>query len=240
MLAAAVGAFHQQEIDVRNGHRIAQHFVGPAADVTGEEEALPLAVRLVVHFQQNLRAAEDVSGVDESDRHTVRHQHWPVVADRHKLAQATLRILLGVGERGGLQPLLFPMFVQPLDVALLDPRAVGQHDLAEVPCRMGGVDVAGEALDREVRQIAAVVDVRVGKNDQVDGCRIKKRKTAVHLVRVLARSLIEPAVEKDAPAVDLQQMLRTGGGAGGTAEFEFHGFRGRVRWMGDIYHGLTG
>jgi hypothetical protein len=74
----------------------------------------------------------------------------------------------------------------------------------------------------EVRQVAAVVDVRVGEDHHVDVLRIEVREAAVHLVGLLARSLIEPAIEQDALAVDLKQMLRAGGGAGGTAEFEFH------------------
>ena len=52
-----------------------------------------------------------------------------------------------------------------------------------------------------------------------------KGEVAVDLVGVLARALVEAAVQQDALAVDFEQMLRAGGGAGGTAEFEFHGFR---------------
>ncbi len=48
------------------------------------------------------------------------------------------------------------------------------------------------------------------------------REAAVHLVGMLARPLIEAAIQQDALAIDFEQVLRTGGGAGGTAEFEFH------------------
>jgi hypothetical protein len=41
---------------------------------------------------------------------------------------------------------------------------------------------------------------------------------------VFARSLIEAAIEKDAPAVDFKQVLGTGGGAGCAAEFDFPAF----------------
>jgi hypothetical protein len=74
----------------------------------------------------------------------------------------------------------------------------------------------------QVGQVAAVVDVRVGKDHHIDRRRDRSGEAAVHLIGVLARSLIEPAIQQDALAVDLQQMLGTGGGAGGTAEFEFH------------------
>ena len=56
------------------------------------------------------------------------------------------------------------------------------------------------------------------------------REAAVDLIGVRPRSLIETAVEKDAIAVDFKQVLRTGGGAGGTAEFEFH--------VGGLFSGL--
>ena len=67
-----------------------------------------------------------------------------------------------------------------------------------------------------------MVDVRVGKDHCVDRLRIEVRETAVHLISMLARTLLEAAIQQDALAINLQQMLRAGGGASGTAKFEFH------------------
>ena len=224
MFAAAIGAFHQQEIHVGHRHRVAQDFVRAAPDVAGEQKTLFFAVRMIVHFQQHLRAAEDMAGIDERGRHAVRHRDRAVVADRHELAQTSLRVLFAVEGTHRLEAVLFPVFVQPVDIALLDPRAVRQHDLAKVAGGVRGVDVSRETLAGQIRQVAAVVDVGVRQNHHVDRLRVEIRETTVHLVGELARSLIEPAIEQDALAVDLQQMLRAGGGAGRTAKFQFHGF----------------
>src|SRR5690606_13901406 len=106
---------------------------------------------------------------------------------------------------------------------LLDVRAVGENDGAQVTGGEGGIDVALEALLAEVRKVAAVVDVGVGKDDDVDFLRVEMGEAAVHLVALLAAALEQAAIEQDAGAVDFEQVLGTGGGARGTAEFHSHG-----------------
>ena len=80
-------------------HRIAQHLVAAAPDIAGEQEALVFPVLLVVDFQQNLRAAEDVAGIDEGDGYAVAYRQRAVIGDGHKLPQAALRVLLAVERR---------------------------------------------------------------------------------------------------------------------------------------------
>ena len=223
VLAAAVGAFHQDEIDVRHRDGIAQDFVAAAADVAGEEEALLLvAVFPVDDFEQHLGGTEDVAGVVEGQRHAVAERHRALVADADELAQAALGVFLEIEWLDGRQVVFGAVLVEPFGVLLLDMRAVCQHDLAEVAGGESGVDVAAEALLAEVREIAAVVDVGVGEDHDVDFAGVEVREAAVDLVAFLAVSLIEAAVEEDAGAVDFEQVLGSGGGAGGTAEFEFH------------------
>ena len=79
------------------------------------------------------------------------------------------------------------------------------------------------AIDTDPDTRGEVILLRVGEDDGVDFRRIKMREAAVDVVGLAAAALIEPAVEQDPAPVDFQQMLRTGGGARGTAEFEFHG-----------------
>jgi hypothetical protein len=45
-------------------------------------------------------------------------------------------------------------------------------------------------------------------------------------------ALVEPAIEQDAGAVDFEQVLGSGSGAGGTAEFEFHGLVRKLACIG--------
>ena len=55
-------------------------------------------------------------------------------------------ILLIVKRQSGLKSLLFAMLVHPFNVALLDARAIRQHDLAEVPGGVGRVDISRKSL----------------------------------------------------------------------------------------------
>ena len=232
---SSVAPVHQQEIDVPHHRGIAQDLVAAAADVAGKKEPLLLsAVVLVDDLQQDLRRAEDVAGVEKGQRHPVGDRHRPLVAERHELAQAALGVLLHIERFDRRQAVLGAVLVEPLGVLLVDVGAVVQHDLAQVARCEGRVDVAREALLAEVRQVAAVVDVGVGKHDQIDLLRVEVRKPAVHLVALLAAALVESAIEQDTAAVDFQQVLRTGGGARGTAEFQFHGLvRKQARAAGE-------
>ena len=115
------------------------------------------------------------------------------------------------------------MAVEPFDVAFVNVRRVWQHDAAKVARGRCGEDVAAEAAFAEVWEVAAVVDVRVGKHHDVDLRRIKGEIT-VALEGLVPPSLIKATVEQDALTVDLDEMLRAGGGACGTAEGEFHGW----------------
>jgi hypothetical protein len=117
-----------------------------------------------------------------------------------------------------------PVAVQPGDVAFVNVGGIGEHDATQVTRGGGGVDVAGEAELREVREIAAVINVGVGEDDAVDLFRIKG-ELAVSLHGLGAAALVEAAIEQDAGVVDLDEMLRTCGGAGCAAEGDFHGCR---------------
>ncbi len=103
----------------------------------------------------------------------------------------------------------------------MDVGGVGEHDAAEVAGGGGGVDVAVEAVVAELGEVAAVVDVGVGEDDAVDLLGVEGEGT-IALHGLGAAALEEAAVEEDALAVDFEEVLRTGGGAGGAAEFDFH------------------
>ena len=94
-----------------------------------------------------------------------------------------------------------------------------QHDLAEVAGGEGAVDVSPEALLDEVRQVAAVVDVRVREDHRVD-LRWVEEEVLVALVAVLAPALVEAAVEEDPLAVDFEEVLGARRRAGCAAEFQ--------------------
>jgi hypothetical protein len=67
-----------------------------------------------------------------------------------------------------------------------------------------------------------MVDVRMGKNHYIDGCRIEVGKAAIDFVSVLAMALVKPAIEEDTLAVDFQQVLGARGCSRRSAKLEFH------------------
>src|SRR5690606_15407436 len=142
--------------------------------------------------------------------------------DGDELAHAFLGFDLAVERVEGGFPLLFAMFVEPLGVLRLDVRGVGEHDLTEVARGEGGVDVAVEAPTGEGGEGPAVVDVGVGEDHRIEARGIEG-KGAVAFVRLVSASLVKPAVEKNSRAVDVDEVLGTGGRLGGAAESDVHG-----------------
>jgi hypothetical protein len=91
------------------------------------------------------------------------------------------------------------------------------------------MDVAGVALLDEVRQVARMIHVRVAQDDGINLLRVE-RKTTVALDGFLAVALKEAAFEQQPPAVDLDQVHRTGGGARRAEEVDLHGEKMLNEW----------
>ena len=66
-----------------------------------------------------------------------------------------------------------------------------------------------------------MIDVGVGKHHRIDLGRIEQ-EVPVSIPGVVPPSLVEAAVEKDLAAVDFEQVLGTGSGAGRAAKFQLH------------------
>ena len=62
--------------------------------------------------------------------------------------------------------------VEPLHIVLLDETAVGEHDAAQVLGSFGADDLTSEAQFVEIGDEAAVVDMGVGEDDNVDFFRV--------------------------------------------------------------------
>src|SRR5260221_206025 len=103
-------------------------------------------------------------------------------------------------------------FVDELGVRFLDVGGIEQHRAAQVDCGWSRVNGPVEPVADERGQVAAVVDVRVGEHHGVDGAGWK-RQVAVAILRILAASLIESAIEKVVLAVDLQMAHGPGDGS---------------------------
>ena len=64
MLAPTIGGLHEKVVDVLGCFWIAQDVVVSSSNITREKKALFLSIFLVVHFQQNLSASQDVTSIE--------------------------------------------------------------------------------------------------------------------------------------------------------------------------------
>ena len=100
--------------------------------------------------------------------------------------------------------------------------AVAQQ-YGEQICRGGrGVDGPSKALCCQARQQAAVIDVRMGQNDEIQTCGIKGKGLLVVLVG-LAAALGHAAVDEEAAAMGLDQKAGAGDRLGRAVESDVHG-----------------
>ena len=143
-----------------------------------------------------------------------------------KKRQRALGVLHGVKriEWRAVQAQRLPAIAAAVDeirIAFLDVRRIAQHPIAKVDGGRGGVDRAGESVLDHRRQIAAVVDMRVRKDDGVDGGSVEGQM-AVLLVRLFAPALIETAIEQNPLAAGLYQVHGPGDSPGGAPKRYFH------------------
>src|SRR2546429_6386660 len=227
MFAIAVGAFDLEAIHIFHRRRVAQDVVVAAPEVAAEK-ATVVALRLA-HVEDDLRGPENVSGIAESDGDTVQDREGTVVVDGHELADSFLRVFGGIERLDGWQTFLRSFFGDILGVGALDLGGIFEHDRGQVARGERAVDVPGVTLAAEVRQIAAVVDVRVAEDDGIQRLGVEG-KVAVPLDGFVAFALEQSALEQEPLPVYFEKEHRAGRGAGGAEEVDFHG----VRMAGEI------
>ncbi len=199
--------------------RVAQDVVVAAPDVAAEEIAKLAPV--LADVEDHLRRAQDVAGVAEGDRDAVGHRERAVVVDADELPDRLVGIRGGVERLDGREALLGALLGDERGVIALDFGRVLEHDAGEVARGEGAVDVALEALAAEVRQVAAVINVRVAEDDRVDLLRVEG-KVAVALDGFSAPALEQAALQQQPLSVELEEIQRPGGRAGGAEEMNSH------------------
>ncbi len=150
-----------------------------------------------------------------------------MVADRLQLTERPRGVGGRVERQRGRVP-GEPVAVRLARVFFLDVRRVGQDQRAELFRRWRAEDPAAKAGGHEPRQISAVIKVRMGQDDGVDGGRVDRQRLPVAEPQVL-QALKQPAIDEDTPAADLEEVLgaghRTGGAKKGQGERGAHRFR---------------
>ena len=104
---------------------------------------------------------------------------------------------------------VYAVAVRVLGVFFLNASRVGQHDAAKILRAGRTEDSAPEALRYEARQIAAVIEVRVGQDDRGDVGRTNRQVMPVALAQFL-EALKQPAVDEYLGGSSVEQMLRAG------------------------------
>src|SRR5678815_4510462 len=85
-----------------------------------------------------------------------------------ELAYGLLGVDGGVERLDGRQAFLRALFRKELRIGPLNLGGVLQHDGHEIACGEGGVDVSGEPIAAKVRQVAAMIDVRMTEQHAID------------------------------------------------------------------------
>ena len=96
-----------------------------------------------------------------------------------------------------------------LGFLLLQVCGVQQHHPGQLPAGWRGDDLALEAAPDQQRDTPAVVQVRMGQQQDVDGLRVEAEIGGVLLVD-LASALEQAAVHQDAQPADLHQVAGAG------------------------------
>ena len=138
------------------------------------------------------------------------------VADRLE-AEERAEHVLRVVQRLDPRLVATALAVEVRGVFGLDLRGVAEHHGGERPRGRRAEDRPGEAAADEVRQVTAVVDVRVAQDHRVDVFGAE-REVAVAADALGAPPLEQPAVEQHRLAVDVELVHRPGDRAGGAAK----------------------
>jgi len=102
-------------------------------------------------------------------------------------------------------------------VLFLDVRGVGQHQRAQIPRAGCAEDAALESLGNQAREVSAVVEVRMGQDDGVDGSGGDGQGLPVAKPQFL-QSLEEPAVHEDAVIARVDEVFGPCDRSGGPQE----------------------
>ena len=195
----AVCGLDDQIFRVLHMLRILEYWLVLVADVSAESDLALLAV--FVQPDLDGRRAEQVPDVGEADADAVVDLYHLAVAAGAEAAHYP-RNVIKVIQRLDLRAAAAQRFARfPLRVRHLDVRAVAQHDVAERGRRGACVHRAAEALLVQQRQVAGVVYVRVGQQDEINAAGADGQL----LVHENVLALLHAAVDQTALVADLDE-----------------------------------
>lgn len=190
---SAIGALADEQVARWNRLRIAEDRQFRPADIAREGQ--PSFPRRTVDADGDRRRSEQVAGVGERRLEPLAHRDPGAVPDRLEAVQGSKHVP-GVEQGLDLRLVRTAFAVQVGGVLPLDLGRVPQHDRREGAGGRRAIDRAGESAADEVREVAAMIDVRVAEDHRIDVLGPEgKFPVAVEALRPPA--LEQPAVEQD-------------------------------------------
>lgn len=206
MHSIAIGRFHDQDIGLGDRRRVAQNRPPRLTQVAAEYQLYGFA-RFGDPQLDDCRT-ENVTAIAESADHIGMWRKTLIIRHLPHLPEAGFGIAYRVdrGRWGRRRPgPVAPPALCPFGLRLLDMGAIWQHHLKQIGGGGGGQDRTTESVLRQFRQHAAMVNMRMRQQHEIQGTRIKTEMLAVARVR-LAPTLNHAAIDQKSRGLRLDQI----------------------------------
>ncbi len=185
-----------------------------AANISGKENG---GARFL---QPDERSPQNMPGAVQGEAHFIAQCLRLTKRHRAELFQCVSGILLGIEWQGGMV-FTVAVAVGILGIFLLKIAAIGQHDPAEIKSGSRAVNRPGKTRCCQARDIAGVVNVRMGEQNGVQLIWPERRRCPVALT-VIFHTLEQTGIYQQLAVVRLHQIFRPRNGAGRTKKSQFH------------------
>ena len=207
VLAIAVSGFHHQVVSMFDQRRRRQHGISGTAEVAGKRERRGAVV------EADHRGAENVACTKHSHVQPGRQRNAFAERHRRELPERMQCVIFRVKRECGIV-LGVTVAIGEEGFFFQQPSAVGQHDLAEIERGTAAVNLSTESVFYQQGDVAAVVEVRVGKHNRIERRRFHWQRRTVAQTQLLV-SLEQSAIDEDRRTSCAQQIARSRHGSGG-------------------------
>jgi len=217
--AITIRTFDDHDVDIAKDLGVLDQREVPATEVHGKGNAPRAAV--FTDGEGGQGGAQDMTRIVECHRKRRGELNdFAILVAAQKL-DCLFGIVHGVDRNNGLKAFAICFLVQVLGVLFLDPRRVTEHDLTERGRGRRRMDRATVTLARERWRVTTVVDMRVREDHCIERSDVEREST-IDLSRLLATTLIQPAVTQNHHSVDFDKMLRSCHGFHSAKKMNFH------------------
>ena len=197
--AVAIRRLHKHIVRVPDRCRVLDDGLMLVADVPGKDQLGGGAA--LSDPDLDAGRTQQMAHIDEADHKARGQLDLSVILHAPEQLHGRLGILHGVHRLHRLGTGTLRLAVLPLSFKLLNVGRVPQHDAAQLGRGLGGIDPAPEAVAHQQRQLACVVDMRMGHQHAVNFTRCHRK--GLVLVNILP--LLHTAVDEVALPSCFQQ-----------------------------------